>query len=109
MGLIEFLDNFPEAEDQPLSYAALSQLSGISRPEATELSLTWEEWTEARRLELIERLTGLQEDHNDLEFEVVFKEGLRLDDPPRPRALLAGPVRVSRPDVGRNVCVDLAQ
>ena len=81
MGLIEFLDNFPEAEDQPLSYAALSQLSGISRPEATELSLTWEEWTEARRLELIERLTGLQEDHNDLEFEVVFKEGLRLDDP----------------------------
>ena len=81
MGLIEFLDNFPESEDQPLSYAALSQLSGISRPEATELSLTWEEWTEARRLELIERLTGLQEDHNDLEFEVVFKEGLRLDEP----------------------------
>ena len=81
MGLIEFLDNFPESEDQPLSYAALSQLSGISRPEATELALTWEEWTEARRLELIERLTGLQEDHNDLEFEVVFKEGLRLDDP----------------------------
>ena len=95
MGLIEFLDNFPESEDQPLSYAALSQLSGISRPEATELALTWEEWTEARRLELIERLTGLQEDHNDLEFEVVFKEGLRLDDPPRPCALLAGPVRIS--------------
>ena len=81
MGLIEFLDNFPESEDQPLSYSALAQLSGMSRPEATELSLTWEEWTDARRLELIERLAGLQEDHNDLEFEVVFKEGLRLDDP----------------------------
>ena len=81
MGLIEFLDNFPETEDQPLSYSALAQLSGISRPEATELSLTWEEWTGSRRLELIERLAGLQEDHNDLEFEVVFKEGLKLDDP----------------------------
>ncbi len=81
MGLIEFLDNFPESEDQPLSYAALSQLSGISRPEATELSLTWEEWTGERRLELIERLAGLQGGHNDLEFEVVFKEGLRMDDP----------------------------
>ena len=80
MGLIEFLDNFPESEDQPLSYSALAQLSGMSRPEATELSLTWEEWTGSRRLELIERLAGLQEDHNDLEFEVVFKEGLRLDD-----------------------------
>ncbi len=80
MGLIEFLDNFPEAEDQPLSYSALAQLSGMSRPEATELALTWEEWTDSRRLELIERLAGLQEDHNDLEFEVVFKEGLRLDD-----------------------------
>ena len=80
MGLIEFLDNFPESEDQPLSYSTLAQLSGISRPEATELSLTWEDWTDSRRLELIERLAGLQEDHNDLEFEVVFKEGLRLDD-----------------------------
>lgn len=81
MGLIEFLDNFPESDDQPLSYSALSELSGMSRPEATELALTWDEWTAPRRLELIERLAGLQEDHNDLEFEVVFKEGLKLDDP----------------------------
>ena len=90
MGLIEFLDNFPETEDQPLSYSALAQLSGMSRPEATELSLTWEEWTGSRRLELIERLAGLQEDHNDLEFEVVFKEGLKLDDPHCRALSLAG-------------------
>ncbi len=90
MGLIEFLDVFPESDDEPLGYAALSELSGISEAEADELALTWEEWTLGRRLELIERLAGLQEDHAGLEFEVVFKKGLRLADPRVRAASLRG-------------------
>ncbi len=90
MGLIEFLDAFPESEDRPLRYSAMSELSGISQPEADELALTWDEWTPARRLELLSRLASLQEEHADLEFEVVFKKGLALGDPRCRRESLLG-------------------
>lgn len=81
MGLPDFLEELPADEAAPLSYAALTELSGISFDDARELAKTWAGWTDARLVEFLTKLTGLAEEDALLEFEAVFKEAL---DAPQP-------------------------
>ncbi|MEX2377165.1 MAG: HEAT repeat domain-containing protein [Dehalococcoidia bacterium] len=81
MGVTEFLEQLPENNDAPLSFAAIAELSSITAEEADELARSWDEWPGERVRELLERLAGMAQDDTRLEFETVFKAALTLPDP----------------------------
>ncbi len=76
MGLDEFLSALPEDDNAPLKYASLSELSGLTAPEAEEFGQLWLEWSNERVLELVKRMVALCEEEPDVEFESIHKQGL---------------------------------
>ncbi len=76
MGLDEFLNALPEEADTPVNYASLPELSGLTAPEAEEFGRLWLEWSDRRVLEIVNRMVTLCEDHPDVEFESIYKQGL---------------------------------
>ncbi|MBN4064368.1 HEAT repeat domain-containing protein [Dehalococcoides mccartyi] len=76
MGLDEFINKLPEDDDASIDYALLPELSRLTGPEADEFGQLWLEWTPERVLEIIERMIALCEEQPDVEFEVVYKQGL---------------------------------
>lgn len=90
MGLDEFLNTLPEDDDAPLNYTSLSELSGLSTPEAEEFGRLWLEWSDERVLELVKRMVALCEEQPDVEFESVHKQGLLHPSPPVRMSSLAG-------------------
>lgn len=77
MGLDEFLNQLPEDDDANVNYASLPELSRLSGPEAEEFGELWLEWTSARVLDMLERMVALCEEQPDVEFEVIYKQGLK--------------------------------
>ena len=77
MGIDEFLNKLPEDDGSPISYGALSELSRLTVPEAEEFGQLWLEWNWSRVLEILERMTELCEEQSDVEFEVIYKQGLQ--------------------------------
>ena len=77
MGLDEFLNKLPEDDDAPINYASLPELSRLTTPEAEEFGELWLEWTSARVLEIVERMAELCEEQSDVEFEVIYKQGIK--------------------------------
>ena len=77
MGLDEFLNKLPEDDDAPINYASLPELSRLTNPEAEEFGELWLEWTPERVLDIVERMVELCEEQPDVEFEVIYKQGLK--------------------------------
>jgi HEAT repeat protein len=77
MGLDEFLNKLPEDDDAPINYASLPELSRLTNPEGEEFGELWLEWTPERVLDIVERMVALCEEQPDVEFEVIYKQGLK--------------------------------
>ena len=77
MGLDEFLNQLPEDDDAAINYASLAELSRLTGPEASEFGQLWLEWSSERVLDIVERMVSLCEDQLDVEFEVIYKQGLK--------------------------------
>tara|TARA_Y100001934_G_scaffold283028_1_gene400023 strand:+ start:6707 stop:7858 length:1152 start_codon:yes stop_codon:yes gene_type:complete len=77
MGIDEFLNKLPEDDEFPITYGSLSELSRLTVPEAEEFGQLWLEWKWSRVLEILERMTELCEEQSDVEFEVIYKQGLQ--------------------------------
>ncbi len=76
MGLDEFLNQLPEDDDATINYASLSELSKLNGPEAEEFGELWLEWSDERVLEIVDRMVALCDEQPDVEFEVIYKQGL---------------------------------
>ncbi|MCS5642990.1 MAG: HEAT repeat domain-containing protein [Dehalococcoidia bacterium] len=81
MGLDEFLNQLPEDDDAAINYASLAELSRLTGPEASEFGQLWLEWSSERVLDIVERMISLCEDQLDVEFEVIYKQGLKHPNP----------------------------
>ena len=81
MSLDEFLNQLPEDDDAAINYASLAELSRLTGPEASEFGQLWLEWSSERVLDIVERMVSLCEDHPDVEFEVIYKQGLKHSNP----------------------------
>ena len=81
MGLDEFLNQLPEDDDAAINYASLAELSRLTGPEASEFGQLWLEWSSERVLDIVERMVSLCEDQPDVEFEVIYKQGLKHPNP----------------------------
>ena len=81
MGLDEFLNQLPEDDDAVTNYASLAELSRLTGPEASEFGQLWLEWSSERVLDIVERMVSLCEDQLDVEFEVIYKQGLKHPNP----------------------------
>ena len=81
MGLDEFLNQLPEDDDAAINYASLAELSRLTGPEASEFGQLWLEWSSERVLDIVERMVSLCEDQLDVEFEVIYKQGLKHPNP----------------------------
>ena len=81
MGLDEFLNQLPEDDDAAINYASLAELSRLTGPEASEFGQLWLEWSSERVLDIVERMVSLCEDQLDVEFEVIYKQGLKQPNP----------------------------
>ena len=81
MGLDEFLNQLPEDDDAAINYASLAELSRLTGPEASEFGQLWLEWSSERVLDIVERMVSLCEDQPDVEFEVIYKQGLNHPNP----------------------------
>jgi len=81
MGLDEFLNQLPEDDDAVINYASLAELSRLTGPEASEFGQLWLEWSSERVLDIVERMVSLCEDQLDVEFEVIYKQGLKHPNP----------------------------
>ena len=81
MGLDEFLNQLPEDDDAAINYASLAELSRLTGPAASEFGQLWLEWSSERVLDIVERMVSLCEDHPDVEFEVIYKQGLKHPNP----------------------------
>ncbi|NQW20005.1 MAG: HEAT repeat domain-containing protein [Chloroflexi bacterium] len=77
MGLDEFLNKLPEDDEAPINYASLSELSRLTTPEAEELGELWLEWTDERVIDILKRMVALCEEQPDVEFEIIYKQGLK--------------------------------
>lgn len=82
MGLSDFLHKFEEETEDPESvpYSTLSELSGIGKSEAQELTEFLSFWNLERVQDLYARLTSLIESDLQMEFDAVFIEGLDSGD-----------------------------
>ena len=81
MGLDEFLNQLPEDDDAAINYASLAELSRLTGPEASEFGQLWLECSSERVLDIVERMVSLCEDQLDVEFEVIYKQGLKHPNP----------------------------
>ena len=81
MGLDEFLNQLPEDDDAAINYSSLAELSRLTGPEASEFGQLWLEWSSERVLDIVERMVSLCEDQLDVEFEVIYKQGLKHPNP----------------------------
>jgi len=81
MGLDEFLNQLPEDDDAAINYSSLAELSRLTGPEASEFGQLWLEWSSERVLDIVERMVSLCEDQPDVEFEVIYKQGLKHPNP----------------------------
>ena len=81
MGLDEFLNQLPEDDDAAINYSSLAELSRLTGPEASEFGQLWLEWSPERVLDIVERMVSLCEDQPDVEFEVIYKQGLKHPNP----------------------------
>ncbi len=77
MGLDEFLNQLPEDDDASINYALLPELSRLTGPEAEEFGQLWLEWSSKRVHEIVTRMISLCEEQPDVEFEAIYKQGLR--------------------------------
>ena len=85
MGLPEFLhkieEETEEVEDaETIPYSTLSELSGIDKSDAQELTEYLSFWNPEQIRDLYARLTSLIEGDLQMEFDSIFIEGLDSDD-----------------------------
>ncbi|MDP6823872.1 MAG: HEAT repeat domain-containing protein [Dehalococcoidia bacterium] len=82
MGLPDFFHKIEEETEDPESipYSTLSELSGIDRAEARELTEYLEFWNPEQVRNLHARLTSLVESDLQMEFDSIFLQGLDSDD-----------------------------
>ena len=85
MGLPEFLhkieEETEEVEDaETIPYSTLSELSGIDKSDAQELTEYLSFWNPEQVRELYARLTSLMEGDLQMEFDSIFIEGVDSDD-----------------------------
>ena len=85
MGLPEFLhkieEETEEVEDaETIPYSTLSELSGIDKSDAQELTEYLNFWNPEQIRDLYARLTSLIEGDLQMEFDSIFIEGLDSDD-----------------------------
>ncbi len=78
MSVEQFLSDFKPGEEA--TEDTLAELSGIANSEAATLSQKWLGWTDDEVLDLHTRLADLSEEDSGMEFECVFKAGLRHRD-----------------------------
>lgn len=78
MSVEQFLQDFKPGEES--NEDTLAELSGIANSEATQLSTHWLSWTDDEVLDLHTKLSDLAEEDSSMEFECVFKVGLRHRD-----------------------------
>jgi HEAT repeat protein len=90
MGLDEFLNQLPEDDDANVNYASLPELSRLTVPEAEEFGQLWLEWSSERVLDMVERMVALCEEQPDVEFEIIYKQGLAHPNPAVRIAALKG-------------------
>ncbi len=76
MGLDEFINQLPEDDQSAINYASLPELSRLTGPEASEFGQLWLEWGSERVINIVERMVSLCETQPDVEFEVIYKQGL---------------------------------
>lgn len=81
MGLPEFLSRLGTDPSAPVSHQAISELSGLTSPEAAELARVWASWQPGRLRSFFDRLAGMAADDPGLDFEVVLIQGLDSRDP----------------------------
>tara|TARA_Y100000588_G_scaffold133496_1_gene146481 strand:- start:1315 stop:2466 length:1152 start_codon:yes stop_codon:yes gene_type:complete len=81
MGLDEFINQLPEDDQSAINYASLPELSRLTWPEASEFGQLWLEWSSERVLNIVERMVSLCETQPDVEFEVIYKQGLNHPNP----------------------------
>ncbi len=79
MSVEQFLTDFKPGEEP--SEETLAELAGITNDDAAVLSRRWLAWTNDEVLDLQNRLSDLAEEDSSMEFECVFKSGLRHADP----------------------------
>ncbi|MDA1257464.1 MAG: HEAT repeat domain-containing protein [Chloroflexi bacterium] len=85
MGLPDFLHKIEEETEEPgdlevIPFSALSELSGIGKTDAQELTDYLSYWSPERVRDLYARLTSLMESDLRMEFDAVFIEGMDSDD-----------------------------
>ena len=68
-------------DDEALSHARLAQLSGLDASELESLKGAWSAMPPERRLRLVDRLVTLAEDGVEMDFDAVFRHGLKDEDP----------------------------
>ena len=78
MSVEKFLSEFQPGEES--SEETLAELSGIPNSEAEVLARKWLGWTPEQVLDLQTRLAAFAEEDPAMEFECVFKVGLRYRD-----------------------------
>ena len=85
MGLPEFLHKIEEEPEEvedaeTIPYSTLSELSGIDKSDALELTEYLSFWKPEQIRDLYARLTSLIEGDLQMEFDSIFIEGLHSDD-----------------------------
>ncbi|MCX8250316.1 MAG: HEAT repeat domain-containing protein [Dehalococcoidia bacterium] len=85
MGLPEFLHKIEEEPEEvedaeTIPYSTLSELSGIDKSDAQELTEYLSFWKPEQIRDLYARLTSLIEGDLQMEFDSIFIEGLHSDD-----------------------------
>ena len=69
------------AADKPIIHASLADLSNLDANELTFLEQTWNSIEAGRRRQIMIRLLELAEENFELNFDAIFKNGLRDPDP----------------------------
>jgi HEAT repeat protein len=67
--------------EKPLSHASLADLSNLSTPEAGYLAQVWAKIELSRRRKVIARLVELAEENFELNYDIIYKNLLRDEDP----------------------------
>jgi HEAT repeat protein len=98
------LDLFPDPEQQP-SAAQLSSLSHLDAEDIGLLAEAWEDTDATRKRRVILQLSEMAEDNVDLNFDTVFKLGLKDEDASVRAEALRGLIEYE----GRDLIITLAE
>lgn len=79
MSIVKLLNQLAD-RGQPLRTAPLTQLTGLTDEERTELSANWPSLPVERRRQIVERLALIAEDNVEMDFDAVFFEALHDAD-----------------------------